>query len=94
MNECHYYLEPRNHTLYPLLLSIFLRSMTRGTMWNHVEPTSSEGARQARASIQFYVVGKSHSRHHAVVLKCVAVSPERPRSDDKLATTNLFYTRR
>ena len=85
MNECYFYVEPRNHTLYPLLLSVFLRSMARGTLWNHVEPNSSDGARLARASIQFYVVDIFHLRHYAVGLRCVAVSPERPRPDDKLA---------
>lgn len=50
-NKYHFFMEPWNHNLYPLFLSLYLCSITRGTMWNHVEPPSSGGARQARASI-------------------------------------------
>lgn len=38
MNECYFYMEPRNHTLYPLLLRPILCSTACGTMWNRTEP--------------------------------------------------------
>lgn len=76
--------------------SIFLiltASIVFHDWWNQVEPAGTiERAHRKGAlpySLMLYVFVLHQQRHHAVVLKCVAVSPERPRPDDKLATNPI-----
>jgi len=98
MNEHHFYMEPWNHDLESLLLQPQLCSTTNGTMWNHVEPSSCTRSPQepfqnvvkSMGLLCFHIVLcwmciTSNKRRHAVVLKCVTVSPERPRADEKLS---------
>jgi hypothetical protein len=99
MNECYFYMEPWNHDLESLLLQPLLCSTSNGTMWNHVEPTHCTRSPQElfnsvskSLGLLCFHIGlcwmciTSDKRHHAVVLKCVAVSPERPCWDEKPTT--------
>lgn len=43
-NECYFYVEPRNHILYPAFLSHWLRSTCSGTKWNQTEPAQQPAA--------------------------------------------------
>ena len=80
---------------YPISL-VVIASHAFHDWWNQAEPSGTIERAHRKGALPYSLllwVFVHQQRHHTVVLKCVAVSPERPRPDDKLAT-NPIYTRR